>query len=288
MTPHDSQTPVWFITGASRGLGLDIARAALRAGARVVATARSTNGVADDVLAGADGASREDLLVAPLDVTDARQIDAVAGATDRFGRIDVLVNNAGYGQLGMFETVSEGAVRRQFDVNLFGLMELTRRVLPGMRRQGSGHVFNVSSIAGAKGYAGASVYCATKFAVEGFSESLAEEVAPFGIRVTVVEPGFFRTDFLEASSAVYSDAPLPAYAGANAGHKSVFDGISGRQPGDPARLGDALVSLARAEDPPMRYAAGSDAYKIVGDAFGARQAELARWKDLTVSTDHHA
>ena len=272
---------VWFVTGASRGLGLEMVRAALRAGDRVIATARAVDGVAERI-----GGASDNLLVLFVDVADRESIDAAVGkATERFGRIDVLVNNAGYGQMGHFETVSPGAIERQFATNVFGLMDVTRAVLPGMRERGAGHVFNLSSIGGSRGYAGSSIYCASKFAVEGFSEGLAAEVDAFGIRVTLVEPGFFRTDFLDGSSVAYSDVELPDYAGRNAELRSTFDELSHHQAGDPARLGDALVALSRADDPPMRFAAGSDALQFIGTDFARRQLELATWSGLTASTD---
>lgn len=272
---------VWFVTGASRGLGLDIARAAVRAGDKVVATARHVDGLADRI-----GGSAENLIVLAMDVTDTAAIQtAVSGAKAHFGRIDILVNNAGYGQMGHFETVSANAIDRQFAVNVFGLMDVTRQVLPIMREQAFGHIFNISSIGGARGYAGSSIYCASKFTVEGFSEGLAAEVEPFGIRVTIIEPGFFRTDFLDSSSAIYADIAVPAYEQQNAEHKSVFDEMSHDQAGDPARLGDAMVKLSRDDHPPMRFAAGSDALQSIGTDFANRQIELAKWSALTATTD---
>ncbi|MEO0419488.1 MAG: oxidoreductase [Pseudomonadota bacterium] len=272
---------VWFITGASRGLGLDMARAALRAGDRVVAAARDTDGVADLI-----GGAEDDLLVLSMDVTDGAEVETSIGqAVEHFGRIDVLVNNAGYGQMGQFETVSRDAIQQQFAVNVFGLMDVTRAILPIMREQKSGHIFNISSIGGARGYAGSAIYCASKFTVEGLSEGLAAEVEPFGIKVTIVEPGFFRTDFLDAHSVRYGDIDVPAYAEGNAIHKNTFDQLSHNQPGDPSKLGDALVALTREDNPPMRFAAGSDALEIIGTDFANRQLELARWSKLTASTD---
>lgn len=273
---------IWFITGASRGLGLDMARAALRAGDRIVATARHTDGVAELI----DG-SKDDVLVLSMDVTNEAAIKAVVShAFEHFGRIDVLVNNAGYGQMGRFESVSHQAVQQQFAVNVFGLMDVTRAVLPIMREQKSGHIFNISSIGGSRGHPGSSIYCASKFTVEGFSEGIAAEVEPFGIKVTIVEPGFFRTDFLDAHSVRYGDVDVPAYAEGNEIHKNTFDDISHNQPGDPAKLGDALVALTLEENPPIRFAAGSDALEIIGTDFANRQLELAKWSKLTASTDY--
>lgn len=271
----------WFITGAARGIGFEIARAALSAGAQVVATGRDR-----DKLATAFAGYRRRVLALELDVTDAAQAEAaVSAAVDRFGRIDVLVNNAGYGQLGFFEEIGADAIERQFATNVYGTFHVTRAVLPVLRRQRSGHIFNLSSVGGALGFIGASVYCATKFAIEGFSESLAPELEPFGIRVTIVEPGFFRTDFLDASSVRYGEREIADYAALSAEVRAGYEGRNHRQAGDPAKLGAAIVELAAAEDPPLRYAAGSDAVDGILGSLTARQAEVARWRRLSVFTD---
>ena len=272
---------VWFITGATRGIGLEIARAALSAGDRVVATGRRLQAPRH-----AFPADSAQLKLAELDVTDeAQALAAVEQAQAAFGRIDVLVNNAGYGQLDHFEQVGAADIRRQFDTNVFGLMNVTRAVLPLMRRQRSGHVVNLSSMGGVLGFAGASVYCATKFAVEGFSESLAPELKPFGIHVTLVEPGFFRTDFLDASSVRYGQHAVADYAEAAAAQKAFFDARNHQQAGDPAKLAGAVVQLAAMAEPPLRLAMGSDAVEGISASLAARQRELERWRTLAVSTD---
>ncbi|HEY9539996.1 MAG TPA: SDR family NAD(P)-dependent oxidoreductase, partial [Kiloniellaceae bacterium] len=210
---------------------------------------------------------------------------AVAVALDRFGRIDVLVNNAGYGQLGLFEENEPGEIERQFAINVFGTFHVTRAVLPVLRRQRRGHIFNLSSMGGALGFLGASAYCATKFAIEGFSESLASEVEPFGIHVTIVEPGFFRTDFLDGSSVRYGSRDIADYAELSAQAKATYQGHNHRQAGDPAKLGTALVELAAAAAPPLRYAAGSDAVDAILGSLAERQDEIERWRALSVATD---
>jgi NAD(P)-dependent dehydrogenase (short-subunit alcohol dehydrogenase family) len=271
----------WFITGATRGIGLEIARAALAAGHRVVATGRRLEALRH---AFPDNDAR--LLLAALDVTDeAQALAAVEQAQAAFGRIDVLVNNAGYGQLDHFEQIGASDVRRQFDTNVFGVMNVTRAVLPLMRRQRAGHVFNLSSMAGVLGFAGASVYCATKFAVEGFSESLAPELQPFGIHVTLVEPGFFRTDFLDATSVRYGQHAVADYAEAAGAQKAFFEERNHRQAGDPAKLGAVVVQLAGQDLPPLRFAAGSDAVDGISATLAERQREVERWSALSVSTD---
>ncbi|MGV6871803.1 SDR family NAD(P)-dependent oxidoreductase [Pseudochelatococcus sp. B33] len=281
----------WFITGASRGLGLEIARAALEAGDRVVATARRPEQVeagfaeAGLVEAGLAGQADGRLLALRLDVTDQASIDAaVADASRRFGRIDVLVNNAGYGQLGAFEQQSVADIDRQFATNVFGVFAVTRAVLPLMRAQRSGLVFTVSSTGGLAGAEGGSIYCATKHALEGWSESLRIELAQFGIRTTLIEPGFFRTDFLDPSSVSYGDIAIPDYANYSAGVRAHLDRINHRQAGDPAKLGKAVVTLVASDDPPVRFAASADAYDILIARAETNRAEADRWRELSRST----
>ena len=271
----------WFITGAARGLGAAIARAALDAGDYVVVAGRNR-----DALIKVVGEDSDRTLSVALNVADFEAAQpAVEAALARFGRIDVLVNNAGYGNLSLFEESTPADVQAQYDTNVFGLMSVTRAVLPAMRAQRSGRIFNVSSIGGIVGGESGTLYCASKFAVEGFSESLAAEVARFGIQVTIVEPGFFRTDFLEPTSVKHGSQPIPDYAEASAALKSFYDARSRNQAGDPDRLGKALVALADAPQQPTRWAAGSDALKVVQSKIDSLQAELDAWRDLTLSTD---
>ena len=274
---------VWFITGASRGLGAEAARAAMAVGDRVAATGRNPAAIHRTL------GAHDDLLPLGLDVTDPASIAAaVNAAAAQFGRIDVLVNNAGYGHLGAFEESTPAEVRQQFDTNVFGLMEVTRAVLPVMRRQRSGHVINISSIGGVIGFASCTLYGSSKFAVEGFSENLQYDVAPFGIHVTVVEPGFFRTDFLDQSSVRYTTNPVTDYAEESASMRSAYADHNHQQLGDPAKLGPALVQLVRNEHPPLHLLLGSDAVKFAEDALARRQAEIGAWRQLSVSTDHDA
>ena len=272
---------VWFITGAGRGIGAQIARSALGAGHRVVATGRK----ADDLRV-TFASHGESVLCLPLDVScEAQSVDAVAQAVDRFGRIDVLVNNAGYGQLGLFEEIPTKAVEEQFRTNVFGLMHVTRAALPHMRSQRGGHIINIASIGGFMGFESSSIYCATKFAVEGFSESLALEVARFGIHVTVVEPGFFRTDFLDATSVRYGDKRISDYGSPQGAARVDYEAYNHRQPGDPAKLGRAIVEIAALAKPPLRFTAGSDALAFARQAFDQRLAEVAEHAALSASTD---
>jgi len=271
----------WFVTGSTRGIGAEIVKAALRQGDRVVATGRDPAAIRD---AFADAGDR--VLALALDVTDAAQITAaVEAAIQRFGRIDVLVNNAGYGHLGLFEETAAGDAERQFATNVFGLFNVTRAVLPVMRGQRAGHIFNLSSVAGLRGGLGGSLYCASKFAVEGFSESLAQEVAPFGIHVTVVEPGFFRTDFLDETSVRFGSNAIADYAEVSAQIRNGYSERNHQQAGDPAKLADVIADLAGREKPPFRYAAGTDAAAIFAAKIERLQGEYEATRPLSPTTD---
>ena len=274
----------WFITGASRGLGAEIADAALRAGHRVVATGRRR-----DALVRRFGTDHERLLALELDVADTAQAEpAVAAALARFGGVDVLVNNAGYGHLGHFEETDDADAQAQFATNVFGLFAVTRAALPAMRRARRGHVVNVSSSAGFRGIETGSLYSASKFAVEGFSESLALELAPFGIHVTLLEPGPFRTEFFKPASIRFGETSVADYDARRAVRRASFLDRDGRQPGDPARLAQALLQLAEAPRPPLRFVAGAQAIAAMDAKLAETRAELDRWRALGVSTDFPA
>lgn len=275
-----SDQKVWFITGATRGIGAEIARVVLAAGHQVVATGRSPEAVAKAL------GQHENLLIAKLDVTSDKQAHAaVQAAVDRFGRIDVLVNNAGYGQLGWFENVSDAQIRRQFETNVFGAMSLTRLVLPLMRQQRSGYVFTISSIGGLLSSAGGTIYCASKFAVEGWMEGLAQEVLPLGIHTTVIEPGFFRSDFLDASSVAYGEHNIQDYAEANQQVQAFYDSMNHQQHGDPAKLGRLMIQFTEMENPPIRFLAGSDAVERVREKVESLRQGIEQWQEHSASTD---
>ncbi|MGF6780401.1 SDR family NAD(P)-dependent oxidoreductase [Paraburkholderia sp. GAS334] len=272
---------VWFITGSAGGIGAGIARAALTAGDVVVATDLDL-----DRLQQVYAANAANVLTAQLDIRDAAQAEAVVEATlARFGRIDVLVNNAGYGQFGPFEEIEPKAIERQFATNVFGTFNVTRAVLPMMRRQRAGHVINMSSNGGFKGVRGASMYSATKFAIEGFSEALAQEIADFGLKLTIVEPGAFRTDFLDDRSLKRGTHALNDYDDFRAKANAVFEARNHNQVGDPDKLGLALVQIANETDPPFRFSAGADALKVVDDKLDYVAREVERWRELSLSTD---
>ena len=252
-----SEKKVWLVTGAGRGMGVDIAKAALAAGYAVVATARNTNTVTAAL--GQD----EDLLAVKLDVTDPADAQAaVTAAVERLGSIDVLVNNAGNFYAGFFEEITPQDVRAQVETTLFGPMNVTRAVLPVMRVQRSGLVVAISSTAGIVGQEFCTAYAAAKFGVEGWIESLAPEVAPFGIHTMLVEPGFFRTELLSAESTNYAASSIEDYAERTEQTITAWKAMNGQQGGDPAKLADALVYLADQPEPPLRFAAGADSVEL--------------------------
>jgi NAD(P)-dependent dehydrogenase (short-subunit alcohol dehydrogenase family) len=250
---------VWLVTGAGRGMGVDIAKAALAAGDAVVATGRNPERV------NAALGIHDDLLVVKLDVTDPADAQAaVQAAVERFGRIDVLVNNAGNFFAGYFEEISPAQMRQQFETNLFGPMNVTRAILPIMRRQRAGHIITISSTAGIVGQEFCAAYAAAKFAVEGWMESLRHDVAPYNIHTTVVEPGFFRTELLvEGSSTIWPELSIEDYAPRTAPTIEGWKGMNGQQPGDPAKLARALLAIADQDKPLPRFVAGGDAIEAV-------------------------
>jgi NAD(P)-dependent dehydrogenase (short-subunit alcohol dehydrogenase family) len=255
---HMNDKKVWLVTGAGRGMGVDIAKAALAAGNAVVATARNSSAVTAAL------AEDDDLLAVNLDVTDPAAVEAaVRAAVDRFGRIDVLVNNAGNFYAGFFEEISSDDFRAQIETTLFGPMNVTRAALPVMRAQRSGLVVVISSTAGIVGQEFCAAYAAAKFGVEGWIESLTPEIAPFGIRTMLVEPGFFRTELLTPESTKFAEPSIDDYAERTQQTISAWKGVNGRQGGDPAKLASALVQLASQDEPPLRFAAGADAVEVV-------------------------
>jgi len=269
---------VWFITGAGRGMGTNIAKAALNAGYKVVATGRNTDRVIQAV------GSSENLVVVNLDVTKPSDAEsAVKAAVDRFARIDVLVNNAGNFYAGFFEEIRPEDFRAQIETNLFGSVNVTRAVLPVMRGQRSGLIVQISSTAGIAGQEFVSAYAASKFAVEGWIESLSPEVAPFGIRTMLVEPGFFRTELLTEESTNYPEPSIDDYAEKTRQTVTAWKGMNGLQGGDPAKLAKALVQLASQDKPPLRWAAGADAVATFERKANELLAQANAYRDLSSS-----
>jgi len=268
----------WFITGAGRGMGVEFANAALAAGHRVVATGRNPEAVAQAV------GESDDLLVLKLDVTNTPDAEAaVVAAVDRFGGIDVLINNAASFYAGYFEELTAEQMERQLATSLIGPMNVTRAVLPVMRKQRSGHVVTISSSAGLVGLEYCTAYAASKFGVEGFMESLAPEVEPFGIHTTIVNPGFFRTELLTKESTNYAQPSIEDYAERNEAQHGFWEGQNGQQSGDPAKLAQALVTITDQQPPPRRFIAGADAIATAEQVIATLQQETDAFRELSSS-----
>jgi NAD(P)-dependent dehydrogenase (short-subunit alcohol dehydrogenase family) len=271
---------VWLITGAGRGMGVDIAKAALAAGDAVVATGRNPETVTRAV------GTADDLLVVRLDVTNQQNADeAVAAAVERFGRIDVLVNNAGNFYAGFFEELTPEQMLRQLSTTLVGPMNVTRAVLPVMRRERSGHVITISSSAGLAGFAFGSAYAASKFGLEGWMESLRLEIEPFGIHTTIVNPGYFRTELLTPGSTSYAPPSIEDYADRREPMIAAWNAQNGRQSGDPAKLAQALVAVANEQPPRRRFIAGADSIASTEAKVAELQSDIELNRERFVSLD---
>ncbi|MET0462237.1 MAG: oxidoreductase [Chitinophagaceae bacterium] len=272
----------WFITGASRGFGHTITKAVLANGDKVVATVRNNP---DEFLTRFN--NDPNLYAVILDVTNETQAKtAVADAVEHFGRIDVLVNNAGYGLLAAVEEATTDEVKKNYEVNVFGLLNVTRAVLPYLRKQRSGHIINISSIGGLSAYFGWGLYGSTKFAVEGITEALALELAPLGIHATVVAPGFFRTNFLDESSLTRSSNVIDDYADTVGQMREIATQINRKQPGDPEKLAQAFITLANAAKPPVHLPLGTDSLHRFRQKTSAFEQDIANWYDVITGTDH--
>jgi NAD(P)-dependent dehydrogenase (short-subunit alcohol dehydrogenase family) len=275
---------VWFITGASRGFGIEITRQALGRGDQVAATARHPEEITEAIPDTGNA-----LLTLPLDVTRAGQAAAaVSAVVARFGRIDSLVNNAGRGLLGAVEEVSDAEARAVFDVNVFGLLTVTRAVLPVMREQGAGQIINISSSGGFIGRPGWGVYCSTKFAVEGLSESMGHELAPLGIQVTAIEPGAFRTNFLDDSSLAMAEATIEDYTGTAGATRQWAKETNHAQAGDPVKAAKVIADLAGRGSLPERIQLGEDCFTAVAQKLARTARDQARWREISISTGYHA
>ncbi|PZF32082.1 MULTISPECIES: SDR family oxidoreductase [unclassified Curtobacterium] len=277
-----TDSTVWFITGAARGMGIDLTRAALAAGHRVVATARDAAKVTEVF------GEREDLLAVSLDITDEDAARAAADvAVSRFGRIDVLVNNAGLFYAGFFEEISPEQMRQQMETNFFGPLNVTRAVLPVMRRQRSGQIVTISSTAGLVGQEFVAAYCASKFALEGWMESIRYDLAPYGVSTMIVEPGFFRTELLvEGASTIWPELSIDDYAERTATTIEAWKSMNGKQGGDPTKLAAGLVSLIDSDEPPLRWVAGADAVQTGVDKANLLLQQVAAHEELSSSLAH--
>lgn len=274
----DNNVKVWFITGCSTGFGRALTEVVLLHGDRVIATARKPEQLGEIV-----DQYPETAKAIRLDVTNPIEVrDAVSAALHSFGRIDVLVNNAGYATVGAIEEVSDNAIRHQFETNVFGALDVMRTVLPSMRKHKSGHILNISSVGGFVGFDGTGIYCGTKFALEGLSEALASEVAPLGIKVTIVEPGAFRSSI--GRSLVIPARQIDDYASTSGEVLKKLKDREGKEPGDPKLAAIAMLQVVESENPPLRLALGADAYDAISKKLSSVKEELGAWKQLALDT----
>lgn len=271
---------VWFITGASKGLGLSFVRELLSEGYLVAATSRNKQALVDSI------GDHENFLPLTMDVTGDEDVKQTVGKViERFGRIDVMVNNAGYSQIGTVEELSDEEVRRNFDVNVFGALNVIRHVAPHLRQQQSGHIFNIASIGGIAGdFPAFGIYCSTKFAMAGFTEALAEEMKPFGIHTTLIYPAYFRTNFLEKDSATLPANPIAAYANAREVEAAHVNDINGNQPNDPEKAAKVLIELSKQENPPVHFFMGVGAEEFVRGKIKVVEQALEENRELAIST----
>lgn len=272
---------VWFVTGASKGLGLVLVKKLLKQGYRVAATSRNINSLADEV-----SEASESFLPLEVHLTDNISTkNAIEKCIAHFGKIDVIVNNAGFGQIGALEELTDEEAKRNFDVNVFGSLNIIRNVMPYLRRQQSGHIYNISSVGGYYGgFPGWGVYCATKFAVVGFTESLVEEIKEFGVTATVVYPGYFRTDFLADNSVMTPEHAIIDYAAARESEQAHLNSINGKQPNDPEKAADVLIAISKEDQPPIHLLLGKDAYDMLKTKIDIITKDVEQWKNYTLST----
>lgn len=272
---------VWFITGASKGLGLELAKKLLAEGYKVAATSRSEGALIKEL-----GNPSANFLPLEMDLTDEQSVkNAIEVTVSHFKTIDVLVNNAGYGLLGALEELTDAEARKNYEVNVFGLLNVVRNTMPYMRANKSGHVFNIASIGGYNGgFPGWGIYCSTKFAVAGLTESLAAEVKEFGVNVTLVYPGYFRTNFLKDTSLLLPQSPIAAYKEVRQSESAHKDSINENQPGDPEKLAKALIKMSHEENPALHLFLGQDSYDMANQKIASVQSELEQWKTVSIST----
>ncbi|WP_447768710.1 SDR family NAD(P)-dependent oxidoreductase [Sphingobacterium faecium] len=272
---------VWLVTGASKGLGLSLVKKLLKEGFRVIATSRNKHTLIQEL-----GDVSDLFLPIEVNLSDNEDVkNAIATSIAHFGKLDVIVNNAGFGQIGTLEELTDEEARSSFDINVFGSLNIIRNAMPYLRQHKSGHIFNIASIGGfSGGFAGWGIYCATKFAIAGLTESLAEEVKGFGIKATVVYPGYFRTDFLAKGSVQTPQHTIAAYEAARQSEQAHLNDIDGHQPNDPDKAADALIAISQSENPPVHLFLGSDAYDIVYKKIDILTNDVEQWKSYTLST----
>lgn len=274
---------VWFVTGASNGLGLALVRKLLADGNQVAATSRNLQSLVEKV-----GTPSGTFLPLAVDLTDNGNVrDAIAACVNHFGRIDVVVNNAGFGLIGTVEELTDREVKDNFNVNVFGALNVIRNAAPHLRQQRSGHILNIASIGGyAGGFPGFGIYCATKFAMAGFTEGLAEEMSDFGVYATVVYPGYFRTNFLSKDAIKTAAAPIAAYTRARASEQAHLEQIAGNQPNDPEKAAEVLIEVSKLETPPVHLFLGEDAYALANQKISLIQQTMAEHEKLGTSTKY--
>lgn len=274
-------TKVWFVTGASKGLGLALIKKLLEQNYRVAATTRNVQSLISEI-----GTTSETFLPLEVSLTDNENVQsAIAKTIEHFGQLDVVVNNAGYGQLGTLEELSDKEARANFDVNVFGTLNVIRNAMPHLRQQRSGHIFNISSIGGYSGnFPGWGIYCSTKFAVAGLTEALAEEIKDFGVKATVVYPGYFRTDFLSKESVRTPENSIPEYEAARNSEQAHLDEINGNQPNDPDKGAEAIIAISEVENPPVHFLLGSGTDEYLNNKIQIITDDAKKWSELTFST----
>ncbi|KQT30939.1 short-chain dehydrogenase [Chryseobacterium sp. Leaf405] len=272
---------VWFVTGASKGLGLALVKKLLQQNYRVVATSRNSQSLITEI-----GDASENFLPLEVNLADDKDVkSAIAKSVDYFGQVDVIVNNAGYGQIGTLEELSDKEARENFDINVFGTLNVIRNAMPHLRQQRSGHIFNISSIGGYSGnFPGWGIYCATKFAVAGLTESLAEEIKDFGVKATVVYPGYFRTDFLSKESVRTPENVIEEYETARNSEQAHLDEINGNQPNDPDKGAEAIIAISEVENPPVHFLLGSGTDEYLNNKIKLITDDAEKWSELTFST----
>ena len=282
MNSNQENKKVWFVTGASKGLGLTLTKTLLAEGFRVAATSRNAT-----ALTAAVGENSENFLPLEMDLLSEQSVrESIDKTLETFGRIDVVVNNAGYGQIGTLEELSDEESRKNFDVNVFGVLNVIRRVMPHLRGQRAGHIFNISSIGGyTANFPGWGIYCATKFAVAALTQSLSAEAKEFGVHATVVYPGTFRTNFLENGSIGLPENPIAEYSEARKSQDLFKNEINGNQLGNPEKAAAALIRIASETNPPLHLFLGSDAFNVANATISEVQKDLENWRALTISTD---
>ncbi|MBV8328602.1 SDR family NAD(P)-dependent oxidoreductase [Chryseobacterium sp.] len=272
---------VWFVTGASKGLGFELVKKLLSEGFQVAATSRTVESLISTI-----GEASEKFLPLSVNIKDNDDIkSAIAKTVKHFGRIDVVVNNAGYGQIGTLEELTDEEARENYAVNVFGTLNVIRNAMPYLREQGSGNIFNISSVGGySANFPGWGIYCSTKFAVAGFTEALAEEVKDFGIHATVVYPGYFRTDFLHKDSVRTPSNPIQAYEAARNSEQAHLNEINGNQPNDPVKAADILIRISKEENPPVHLLLGVGTMEFLNNKIDILKKDAEKWENLTVST----